>query len=437
MISMVNTCTISKSHIINLALILLLAPVFTSGAVYVKYDGVDGEARDSTTESATNLRVQAVPINSSVTGSVSGQVVDGVMSNPQPDPPSAGTKLNPQPDPPSTSGKADENSSIWMRVSQPQTGSDSGASVKLNPQPDPPSAPGTEIEDIGAPDAQATHDYVFQRNQTDLEFIKELSAPGSALRAIYVKFDDIKGESQDSAGGGGTNELRLDDTAGTVGSNQSIQVGANQTETADGSEEQFFTVELTGGWSARGGDGDIIITGGYSGKARKPKEIVVVGSKVRGWDPKTKEEIVGLAPTDSSGVRNLDDLSLFTARSITQDDNIEDVTMTENSVTVEYDQPGRLLGFIPAQLTAETTVTFGDGEQGARVKVKFPWYSFLYRKSISISELETVILPEIDDEVLVGFENGDPAVHARAFQAISNIMKAKHDTAMNLIRNLK
>src|SRR3954471_6892975 len=56
----------------------------------------------------------------------------------------------------------------------------------------------------------------------------------------------------------------------------------------------------------------------------------------------------------------------------------------------------------------------GDGNPGARVKVKFPWLSdqettFWARIAVPMAgnDRGTYVLPEIDDQVLVVFEHGD------------------------------
>ncbi|MEN3362424.1 MAG: hypothetical protein V7637_6406 [Mycobacteriales bacterium] len=71
--------------------------------------------------------------------------------------------------------------------------------------------------------------------------------------------------------------------------------------------------------------------------------------------------------------------------------------------------PGGIRGVVPAVVTNSA-----DPEDGARVKLKFPWLSDTYEsdwaRTVQIGaggNRGAVILPEVNDEVLVAFEQGD------------------------------
>jgi len=214
----------------------------------------------------------------------------------------------------------------------------------------------------------------------------------------FLKIGDVKGESTDA-------EMK-DDESGTI----------------------------------RFGDGE---RGAREPEASKgePKEIVVVGSKVRdevqasgvevrGWDPTTKK--VTITPDDIETQENFVD---FIGAVTLSDENIESVSFNFKKIVMEYDQPAKLFGFINIDMGATAEV-----DEAGKVKVKFPWYRFLTRNNAT--EVKTNIQNSVG-------ENGDqtPAQNqtdldllrerARTFQTISNVMRVAHDTAMASIRNLK
>lgn len=156
----------------------------------------------------------------------------------------------------------------------------------------------------------------------------------------------------------------------------------------------------------------------------RAREVSVSRVEVRGWDPEKKEEILGDA-REPADVRTGEDLERFTQRALLKDDAINAIETSTTSVSVKRRVPARLFGIFRTELEQEATITFGDGERGSRVKVKFPWLRIFYTVDdrFTVRRVEEVLLPETDDEVLVGFEQGDPAPQDQA-TVIQRILNA-------------
>jgi hypothetical protein len=267
---------------------------------------------------------------------------------------------------------------------------DDEVTIILYPQPINP--PSDETKSYPKPinpyptDSSSEEDYFEKRTLSKTDLINNLYAQN----AVYVKFDDVKGESDDSQG------------------------------------------------------------------KSKPKEIIVVGSKVRavispgeqpakveirGWDPEDKSEIIGGSET----VKNEEDLQLFAATAVTRDINIQEIKISEDEIHVDYATQAKLLWFIPVSMRERATVRFGDGEHGripSEVKVKFPWWHIFAKKAVKANNLTKSIEEELaktgEDAQLANIDLQNTfQKQAQVMQTLSNIMKTAHDTAMGIIRNLK
>jgi hypothetical protein len=213
---------------------------------------------------------------------------------------------------------------------------------------------------------------------------------GDAQEAVdaFLKLDDIKGESENKSS-------KNDDESGDV---------------KHGDKE----------------DGATSTT-----KFKKPKEIVILGSKikdvvrngkveVRGWDPERKE--VTIKPENVEGAQDFLDL---VGATVASDKNIGKVAIGPEKIELEYAQPAKLFGFIPMSLTAKVVLSNKE-----KPKVKFPWYAFF--TSDNAKEVED----EIDALSLAWGaipDTGDTQMQDRAFrfQAVSNLLKASHDAESN------
>ncbi|MDP2676952.1 MAG: hypothetical protein Q8O83_04695 [bacterium] len=177
-------------------------------------------------------------------------------------------------------------------------------------------------------------------------------------------------------------------------------------------------------------DFDFIKKGGSSVSAK--------AVEVRGWDPEKKEEFLGTVKTHAE-LQSGQDLENFAKGILVEDENMEDVAIGEEGVQITYRIPAKLFGIFEKNIKADISVgNAGARDPEGRVKIKFPWYSFFYRIPDAVSG--SVLTTDIDSGLssLEG-ERFQHAVQAQArlFQTISNVLKTKHDVAMNAIRNLK
>jgi len=78
------------------------------------------------------------------------------------------------------------------------------------------------------------------------------------------------------------------------------------------------------------------------------------------------------------------DLKAYATVLMQADENVSDVSLSEDMVSVRYQQPAELFGFIESSLTVEASVD----AQGT-VTVSYPWYSFLY--STNKAEVEAAV----------------------------------------------
>ena len=229
-----------------------------------------------------------------------------------------------------------------------------------------------------------------------------------------------------------------------------VDSGDEETKTALKAFIKVEGVEGDSADSAKGitagrGDGeDAVLDGGDSetkpadSNIKKSKEIIVVGNKVRelvqdgkvevrGWDPEKKE--VTIKPENVNSPKDFLDL---VGATVLSDENIESVSLDSKEIKMEYRQPAKLFGFIPMSLTAQVELSGTD-----QLKVKFPWYTFLTKNNAK----------EVKDEIdVLSFSWGAKATdeedinlqdRARKFQAISNVLRASHDTMKAIIQNIK
>lgn len=259
--------------------------------------------------------------------------------------------------------------------------------------------------------------------------------------AGYVKYDDIKGESDDR-----TSDVTEDPTdpepANAAGY---IKIGDIKGESEDkDSVNPDGTIVNPDDEKAASGFMKIGDIKGESdtSAAKKPKEIVVVGSKVReaveagvevrGWDPVKKEAIIGAADVETE--EDLEDyLSVLL---LSSNDRIDTISVGQTDVNLRFDQPVKVLGLIDIDMPQDVTVS-GDEENLGRVKVKFPWWSFFASKKMTKAELIEAMAAGVDVEKFEHREEfGQTQKQQQTLQTMSNISKMLHDTAMAVIRKI-
>lgn len=288
---------------------------------------------------------------------------------------------------------------------------------------------GTEQTDIGFTSET-------QLNESDEDRDTDIIDIGEGVpqenRAGYLKIGDIKGESgvvaeevtsdlfvseledeaKESGEKGGTEDIIIDDDELQEARSGYVKIGDIKGETQ---ETRAIYVEI------KGIDGESDDSG--SSQAKKPKEIVVVGSKVReaveagvvvrGWDPEKKEARIG-----ADDVKTEDDLVDYAAGILASDELVSNIEIADSSIGVEIRQQVKLFGIFPAQMELRVDVATDPDEEG-RVKVKFPWWAFLAGGALSAEEIETAIETDLADNVEVEQEQGSE----QKYQSLSNILK--------------
>ncbi len=226
-------------------------------------------------------------------------------------------------------------------------------------------------------------------------------------RGGFIKIDDIKGESNKA-------EFKTTPNSGEV-------ISPRGSEDVDSEASRIYIkIDDVKGES----------------NAKKPEEIVVVGSKiqeaiqagvqVRGWDPVKKEVLIR-----TGDVNTKEALTDYAVALLASSEEIDSVVVDDERVSIVYTQPVKLFGFLPVAM--EQTV---DADTEGRVKVSFPWWSFLAKKTTSVDEIESAIDAErkvvkVQGEIVL-IQEGD-----KKFQGLSGLLKVVYDVAMNPIRNVK
>jgi len=213
-----------------------------------------------------------------------------------------------------------------------------------------------------------------------------------------------------------------------AGASGSLQVGAQVGTTSEvrGNVETEWKVEK-GEKAEEGESGDT--TEDSRGSEIQSNAVSASAVEVRGWDAEQKREFLATVKAHAQ-VQSGQDLENFATGVLLRDENVEVAAASDTEVEVAYRMPAKFVGIFNASLAARAEV---DAE--GRVKVSYPWFGFLFAKTVSAAELEAEIeaaLPEVGDEVLVGFE-----AQAEVLLVVSNALKARHDTAMAAIQNTR
>ncbi|MDP2629150.1 MAG: hypothetical protein Q8P45_00390, partial [Candidatus Harrisonbacteria bacterium] len=164
--------------------------------------------------------------------------------------------------------------------------------------------------------------------------------------------------------------------------------------------------------------------------------VLVSGVEVRGWDPEKKEEFLKSVKA-SVEVRSGQELEHFAQGVLLRDENVSEITVNEEGVSISYRQPAKFLGIFKASLHAHTVF-----DAQGQVKVSFPWTRVLFRPSVSASTMEAEMrvkleemegrfyLPEVD-EVLVNRNS------AQVIEVMVEVNKNHHDMAKSIIQNIR
>jgi len=370
----------------------------------------------------------------------------------------------------------------WRQVSGPVRFSlASGAKISIVP-----GTAGTYVFELQATDSAGSSStvkkvqlvvsasaYVTQPNESDLDFIaqpttttKESGEKGgtedinigvgeSSAGPALLEIDTIRGESPDDEKKGNV-EINWKVEEGQKLVPVFLEIGGIDGEATETSaNDRLQTAGPVTGWPAGG--------------------VFVASGDVNGLTTEQKQAFLATVKTWAE-VQSEQDLQNFAVGVMMQEAQpAESLSLNYEKIKFTYNMPAKWLGIIPASYKAEVSIDKGDNENWdfGRVKVKFPWYSFLMRKGTSMKELTQVLQQEAEAkkkgnvEFEWKVEEGQKGAEAeaeitadtsaseagkdhkdeieilswsfgaRAMQTISNVLKTKHDTVKNSIGNIR
>ncbi|MFZ2039017.1 MAG: polymer-forming cytoskeletal protein [Minisyncoccia bacterium] len=88
---------------------------------------------------------------------------------------------------------------------------------------------------------------------------------------------------------------------------------------------------------------------------------------------------------------SIDDVKSYVSEVSSIDENIGETELSDEEVSLDYDVPASLFGFIPASLSTSVNVS-----KDKNVDVKYPWYSFLFSTPASEADLEADITETVN-----------------------------------------
>ena len=236
---------------------------------------------------------------------------------------------------------------------------------------------------------------------------------------MFLEIKGIEGESEEKKGNV-EHEWKVEEgesAAGTHGKRKYEDIKASVGGASDEEGE-------------KGGTEDINIgVGELQGNA-----VSVSAVEVRGWDPKQKQEFLATVKAHAQ-VRSEQDLENFAKGVLLENENMEEISLNFEKITMEHRSSGKLFGFIPISFTQRVELEAEGGDAG-RVKVKMPWFSFLLKADVPAEDIETEAEASISAN-LGNNENWDFGGQAEIIATISNVLKTRHDTVKNSVGNIR
>ncbi|MBY0539325.1 hypothetical protein K2P56_02745 [Patescibacteria group bacterium] len=126
------------------------------------------------------------------------------------------------------------------------------------------------------------------------------------------------------------------------------------------------------------------------------------------------------------------DFALMAVSDILENENIEDVILSLNTVELTYRSQGRLFAVFPMAFPITVTVNPYANTSDARVVVKFPWYSFFMQKFVSKEGLARDINASIDATDISDTEPID--ARGMFLSAITQVILLRGDTVEGTLR---
>ncbi|KKT11521.1 MAG: hypothetical protein UV92_C0042G0011 [Parcubacteria group bacterium GW2011_GWA1_43_27] len=346
----------------------------------------------------------------------------------------------------------------WRQVSGPVRFSlASGAKISIVP-----GTAGTYVFELQATDSAGSSStvkkvqlvvsasaYVTQPNESDLDFI--------AQPTTTTKESGEKGGTED-INIGGTEDINIGVGESSAGP-ALLEIDTIRGESPD--DEKKGNVEIN--WKVEEGQKLVPVfleIGGIDGEATETSAndrlvnagpstgwpaggVYVASGDVNGLTTEQKQAFLATVKTWAE-VKSEQDLQNFAVGVMMQEAQpAESLSLNYEKIKFTYNMPAKWFGLIPASYKAEVSIDKGNNDNWdfGRVKVKFPWYSFLLRKGTSANELKNAVQQEESKKEggkdWIELESWSFISTAQAMHLVSNIMKTKHDTAKNSIGNIR
>lgn len=177
----------------------------------------------------------------------------------------------------------------------------------------------------------------------DADGIDTILEDSAVKAAIYIKIDDIKGESND-------------DKKSSSATGPSYDVKKNEGSREDGSQ----------------GDAE----------TKSAFALEVDAGKIRLLNEEKRAQLVSEAPKNPEDVKDENGLALFLAAKSQEDANLEQVSLNFTKIEFRYKSDSKLFGIFPFKLSQDILL------EGKTVSVKNPWYSFLTSGGVTAEDLE-------------------------------------------------
>lgn len=179
----------------------------------------------------------------------------------------------------------------------------------------------------------------------DADGIDTILEDSAVKAAIYIKIDDIKGESSDDK-----------KSAPSTGPTYDVKKNEGSREEGSSADDAMET--------------------------KNAFALEVDAGKIRLLSEEKRAQLVAEAPKNPEDVKDENGLALFLAAKSQEDTNLEQVSLNFTKIEFRYKSDSKLFGIFPFKLSQDILL------EGKTVSVKNPWYAFLTSGGVTEAELE-------------------------------------------------
>lgn len=165
----------------------------------------------------------------------------------------------------------------------------------------------------------------------------------------------------------------------------------------------------------------------------------IMGTTVRGWDPKNKEEIVNRPDV----VRTSADLQTYVEAVALNDEALTDIKIRQDDIEISSRESGKLFWLFPIEMLANVIVKFDlKDSTGDAASVRLPWWHVFVKKNYDPAalktELDAALAARVQGDVTADVSPQDTVRNiAETLQVVSNAMKVKHDASISATSNIQ